>query len=215
MARRKFVLSGRVFRSGVEVKRYVRDLIARTVQWHSIRGEDGDIMRALIALYPWADEKTGAGILDIYFGRSSFGGVSLYIRRIDGSETDISWMKCIDGHDERKSILGAFRAAIAPQVLDFRSDERRRGAVCAITGEALGEDAEVDHVVSFADLVAAYLAERGETLESVEVVDARGGIGSVLADPRAWRLYHAERANLRMLSKSAHAARSREQKAKR
>lgn len=78
----------------------------------------------------------------------------------------------------------------------------------------LGMDA-YRHGEPFADLVAAYLADRGETLETVEVVDAHDGIGSVLADPRAWRLYHAEHADLRMVSKSAHAARSRGQKAKR
>lgn len=205
MARRRFVLGGREFGSAVELKSHVRAIAARSDVGAALCGSDSAVLRDLVKLHPWADEKIGAGVKSLEFRSGIGASKALYIVRVDGSETDISWLKCIDGHNQRGAVSDAFRKAVLDQILDFLGHVFRTGARCELSGEVLSRgNVHVDHIIPFADLVSSFLASVGQTYDTIQTVSAEDGRGIDLEFPQAWREYHRAHAHLRAVSADAH-----------
>ena len=51
-----------------------------------------------------------------------------YIVRTDGSSTDVSYIKCIDGEKRRQLLRPALRKEILPQILQFKQAQFATGA---------------------------------------------------------------------------------------
>jgi len=137
-----------------------------------------------------------------------------WIERADGTETDISYRKCLAPGTARARILQAFRFEIAQQVVDFRRRHYHlESVVCAITGENIAPchpSAHVDHEPPLRDLVEAFCGAVGITLEEVEIAAGDGVTGARLVDHEmaaAWQLFHARHAGLRWTTRAANLAR--------
>jgi Protein of unknown function (DUF3223) len=172
------------------------------------RPDDQEFLIDLIQNHPDPVSKIGAGIgrFEVRLNWKTHG---FWIIRVDGSETDFSFMKCLHPPTQQQVVRVALRHAVMDQVILFREVQLRRGpVVCPITGDLVdGTTGHVDHSdPTFFDLADAFVAERGG-YEAIQVSDSvDGAIGRYLADSQVeatWQAYHRANANLRLVSVKA------------
>jgi len=179
---------------------------------------DGEVLREpehslileLIAKHPRADEKIGCGIRefsvgpDIEFNKDR----CFYLKRLDGSASDFSLHKCIDGEKEKDLIYAALRSEIIDFVRLFRDGEFAKGPrTCPFTGSKLNlGSCHVDHAPpsTFNHLVRSWLSHSGFQVNEIKIslgADMTNSRVMTDADQRmSWRKFHDENACLRLTS---------------
>lgn len=172
MARSKPIdLGHRSFPSQKEAQAYFREMIANYQVEDEIKDDD-EFFRdvgALIERHPERNQKVGRGIEAFIVRRDGNGNKMLWLRRMDGSETDFSYISCIRG--EGNTLHGEFaeaaRLAIRPDIVEFKSNyfnqnsDANGKAPCQETGKLISfGDAHVDHYpLTFKDLFQNFLAQ--------------------------------------------------------
>lgn len=173
--------------------------------------EDEAFLHDLLDKHYDADQKRGAGIDHFQVRRTTKGSVGFHIIRTDGSDTDFSFMVCLDGEpSQRQNLLATMRDAVKWQVIAvknkaFEEAGEERLVTCALTGDLVAEDeVHVDHFdPDFIDLATHYVSAQGgwDAFPLLNGLD--NTVGSVFADDtqrEAWESYHQEHANLRVIS---------------
>lgn len=178
---------------------------------------DFAFMRTLLDLHPAAAAKVGAGVAGMWVAENPrFPGPKarcFYLRRLDGTETDFSFLECISPKPHRRKVFAAMRAGVEDQTRAFKSALLSDGTVrrCPDTGDVLTFDtAHVDHVapLTFERLALDFLDGYGVAVDDVRLSghgeDNRFDLA--LGDPRMldhWTAYHACNANLALVSARA------------
>ena len=153
---------------GVEAHaRMIRDRYARGAKIDA--PADGAFLTDLFACNVEANEKRGKGVKHFYWQKSPNHSTDCFwAERVEGPPTDFGLAACIRciGVLNRSSL----RAAVHPQIDDFR---RQRLSACNthfvsdFSGQHHPVDqADVDHVPPFEDLVREFFSERGVDIES-------------------------------------------------
>lgn len=194
------------FKSKKSAKDYIRALINRCEMDKDLEGEDLSFVLSLLEYHHEYLYKRGVGIASIYVSSPPvYSSRCFYIKRLDGSTTDFSWITCIDGENLKKDVLEAFRTAIKYQIDDFRAKELRVTTHCPYTGEALtAKHCHVDHVYpnTFINLVEEFVWPFN--LQDVRITPSSDNqYCSELADPlerSQWQAFHLKHAKLRLLS---------------
>ena len=179
-----------------------------------IKVEDDAILRDLVSCHPDAIQKYGTGIDYFTVATEYRPGRTRHfvIHRMDGTKTDFSFAKPIDGPNKRRDCLAALRAAISDQIMDFKNEAFGASPQvrCAQTDELLTKnEAHVDHQPphEFLKLVMAWMAHENIDFDDIALVpQVDDRIGSRLQDEAQecrWRLFHQRHAHLRILSKKA------------
>ncbi|MEW2375988.1 hypothetical protein AB0883_07765 [Micromonospora sp. NPDC047812] len=115
-----------------------------------------------------------------------------------------SWTSPAPGPDPGRPVAVATAAGPVIAVVE-RAFAKQKTATCALTGIPLvsRQEAHVDHAQpTFLDLATAF-AEHAGGWDTVQVASGDGVIGTQMADDQqreAWCAFHAERANLRVVS---------------
>src|SRR5579884_2187266 len=100
MGKRRPIIIGKLhFATIAEAKQAVRDLVARYPNGAFASSEDAEFLKDLLELHPRCPDKVGAGVRGFRFDRNPeyTNNRTIFLLRVDGSETDFSWYKCIDG----------------------------------------------------------------------------------------------------------------------
>ncbi len=170
--------------------------------------EEDEFLRDLVALHPNSDRKVGAGIKRFEV-RRVFQNLGFHIIRIDGTDTDFGFKKCVKSAPPQTVVLSAMRYAVINQKNEAR--ERAFGSsltlICPITGTVMTrEDCHVDHYdPTFIELANAFAAMVGG-YQSIVTTSRDRDVGQRLQDAAtdaAWCEYHAANAHLRVISKPA------------
>lgn len=145
--------------------------------------EDDEFLRDLVALHPDAPDKVRAGI-ERFEVRKNMNNFGFWIIRIDGTETDFSFIKGLNGCGIEDLARSAMRNAVRDQLAPVREAAIATGACCPILGEPLTADnCHVDHedplFIEIADEFAA--AEGG--YEHVATVAVDGQFGRSFSHP--------------------------------
>ena len=100
-----------VFKTKKAAIEHFRKYLHEAEEWKPLEGDAFDDVCGLIMRHPSKDEKIGSGIDAIYVRQNPMFPTqrSFWIRRTDGTETDFSYLRCIDGCD--KSARHWFNAA--------------------------------------------------------------------------------------------------------
>lgn len=179
MAKPVILSNGRVWKTQKAALDHFREMLARHHDDEQVndRGDHND----LVALLERHDEaitdgppKTGTGIDSFFRRRNVFEGFStpsFWVRRVDGTETDFSYIHAVKGSPKGRSqqFSDACRAAIRADLLAakrtaFVTHGDARGAMpCELTGVSVTfENAHLDHAwPTFAMIVASFRAARG------------------------------------------------------
>ena len=212
MGKRKPVIVGNLrFDTKSAAKEWVRNLVARYPDGAPISPDDTAFLKDLLELHPRVDEKVGAGVqsftIDTNWEYSNTR--TIFINRTDGSRTDFSWVKCIDGETSDQLQMQALRVAIMDQIIAFKQGQFLAGKTvrCPETGEELSwQHCHVDHCApdTFDKLVADWLSAEGITIEQVAISPSRDSSFhrklTNEAQRVSWWNFHNAKKRLRLLS---------------
>jgi hypothetical protein len=198
------------FYSQRAVTEYMRALIARHPPDTWITDPDDYwFVHTILHCHPRADTKLGAGIYAIKRGGPHTFDPDLFIQRVDGSMTDISWTHCINTPSHRTRVLKALRFAVASQVIAYMQEWLPKTPVCPLLGIALNPgNYAVDHIPpeTFESLVDRFLAFKSLSVSQIELTTGDNQIGRELADQQLaqdFAQFHREHARLRIISEQA------------
>lgn len=183
------------------LKEHIRAIVAAYPNHTPLPANVGAFLDAL----PDPVQKRGVGIAHWLIVPTSYNNRCLWITRTDGSQTDISWQKCVDNEvNPFKDLCAAARIAVAEQVKAFKVKAFAEGPlVCPLSGEALTlESSHVDHFEpTFVKMVELFF---GDKLPALTATRDGATEANRIADPKLearWQQYHALVAQLRVVSK--------------
>lgn len=214
------VIGPHVFGSKADAKLYIRDLLSLYHVGSRLVPEHFWIVMSLIHRHPEAAEKIGCGIEYISVRKHpEFSTKCFVIHREDGSSTDFSYITCIDARPKtvRTRFIEAMRYAIKNQITAFKWSMFRRKDVtlkCAITGLPVSwERSHVDHIKPFSEIAEEFLAEFSiEPSKSMLAENADNQYFETITDDEIrsrWLVYHAEKAQFRIVLDKANLQRKR------
>lgn len=181
-----------------------------------LTGESLELALALIDRHPDAPGKAGVGIKAITVGSNDYNGRCFWIERVDGSSTDFSFMRCIDGENRWSDFQKAARSAVLAQIHAFRDKAFASGrAQCSITKAVIARESSgdltphIDHEapLTFDVLLRAFLADHKIDWTTVGLTSGDGLTTKDFLDQALaaqWAAYHCSNAKLRLLSRRAH-----------
>ena len=127
----------------------MRDIVARYPDGAMASDVDAEFLNDLLELHPRCMEKVGTGVHGFKFDTNPeyTNTRTIFIVRTDGSETDFSWIKCIDGETSERLKKAALGNAVMDQIIAFKQQAFSNGQVlCPKTGEELTwQRCHVDH----------------------------------------------------------------------
>jgi hypothetical protein len=196
-------------------KAYIRSILARYTPGDLVEGEDHKTLIELTLRHPRSAEKVGAGVDRFRVILGPYGRSRAYeILRSDGTKTDISFPKCVDGDPPHRTlVLRSLRFVVEPDVnalrqLLFRDLIGSDGRLpCEMTGaRLLPTEGHLDHIAphTFLRLVTMFLEAHGLDIDTVPLAPSRDGeIGRRLLDAQLadlFRSFHAHAARLRFIA---------------
>ena len=196
-------------------KAHIRALLARYAPGDLVDGEDHETLTDLTLRHPRAEEKVGAGIDRFRVVLGPYGKSRAYeILRRDGTGTDISFPKCVDGDPPHRTlVLRSLRLVVEPDVNALRQRLFRTligedGRLpCELTGERLlPTEGHLDHIApnTFLRLATLFLEAHGLDIDTVPLAPPRDGeIGRRLLEPdlaERFRAFHARVARFRFIA---------------
>lgn len=214
MARASILIGDRVFRTKQELTEYCRSVLYSYTPGETLSAAHTEFLLGLIERHREYVQKVGAGVERFTVESDGWGRFCFWIHRVDGTDTDVSFVECIRSSGTRQDFTAALRHAVADQVIDFRHKHFQQHAdpdgfvSCPLTGEKitrLGSHVDHEPPLTFLRIVRDFIAERNLDIEAVAI----GGKGDgemkpVLLDAALkadWSDYHRRRARLRVTSR--------------
>jgi hypothetical protein len=168
---------------------------------------DVDALAELLKGHPRYLEKVGAGI-DHFEVRQLWKYPGFWIVRVDGSETDFSYLKCLNPPaSPRTNLSDALRWVVRGDIMLQRSFLKDDDGLipCAVTGKRLKPgDGHMDHFPkTFESIVRDFLETNSLQIDEIQIKPSEDGrIGSKLANTelaREFRAYHNQAATFRFV----------------
>jgi len=209
-----FQIAGRTFSSKKACKDEVSRILRTTPRYHTLSGNEFELVRALLDHHPRSAEKIGQGVESIFVGCGRRENC-FWIKRTDGSETDFSYVKCLYTPTQWTNIHQAARNAVRDQILLFKNRAFAKAAtiLCEITHVPIQKDnSDVDHKVPFDLLLENFFRENGLSLDQKIDGYEDGSTELSFADKKLehqWVVYHQKHADLRMASCEANRKRTK------
>ena len=183
---------------------------------------DRDAIIELLSRHPEKDQKIGCGVRRIEIRKTEYGSRGFQIIRLDGTETDFSYLRCITGKapSVQQEVCRAFREAIKDDIIDakerfFLLKSKNGSAPCAVSGKfILFDEGHVDHKppMTFEVIVDTFLAGRKISYSDVPITTgADNQVCPKLTDlklERRFRNYHKRVARLSFIHKSINLSQS-------
>ena len=115
-------INGIPFNSKIVAKKHIQQLLSKYGYGDKIESNDFPFFLSLIEKHENSSEKIGAGIkeLQVRVSQRDNKNKVIYIIRIDSSEIDISWRKCITNPSPLSRVKDAARNLVRSQIDDFR-----------------------------------------------------------------------------------------------
>jgi hypothetical protein len=123
---------------------------------------------ALFKKHPYYKIKIGSGAKDIIVEKTKYGNNCFFILRKDGTQTDISYLQCINGESSKiSSIKSACRSAIRSEILKVRRNVNFGVDRCIFTRELLdNQNTHIDHYnMKFNDVFKLWM--KGKDIEDL------------------------------------------------
>ena len=178
--------------------------------------EDFHFMLNLLHNHPQRERKIGSGIVGIYILQNPVykNQRTFILRRYDGTETDFSWMECITPSSHCKKVRSAFRAIVAPSIIQFKKNffaKLMGSSVCELTKVPITfSTSHVDHKPpnTFEQLLSDFLASQNLIMEEICLKDGfKDNVYTEELENRdvasSWQNYHHKYANLRVIHAKA------------
>lgn len=211
MARFDAVVNGELFTTKAALTARCRGMLQGEI--------DQPFLYSLLQRHSKAVQKIGCGVrhFDVRVNQP-FGTRGFWIVRVDGTETDFSYIACISPPSKEADALKAMRNAIHPQILAFKQWAFAPTGMynCALTGQRIAfSSSHVDHKPprTFDALVQSFLSSYQFKLSDIEVNDTLDGdIETCMKDgptKELWQTFHQTYAILQITSAAANLSQGR------
>lgn len=117
--------------------------------------EDVEFLYSIFEQHSEWEQKKGCGVDFFYVGKSQYNNLCFFIKRLDGTSTDISFTSAITKPSKRSKVIKACRTAIETEIEKFRKENVVYGETkCALSGHILiPQNTHIDHYdLSFKEL---------------------------------------------------------------
>lgn len=197
------------FKNQSEAKAFVKGKFKSYNEGETISSTDTLFFRELLKLRDDRGvQKIGSGIKRMFIRKNKYGGNTLWIERIDGTETDFSIYKPL----ERKTV----RVKLTQKEIDFR--KACRTAIVEDKKNLKRETnsfGDAHHEIEFEELIINFIKLYSVDIENLKFVGHNDGdceisfVGKSLETE--WIRYHRINASWNVLSKSDHKEKHRPQ----
>ncbi|GIL15364.1 MAG: hypothetical protein BroJett039_05370 [Chloroflexota bacterium] len=215
-----YIINDEYFKTKKDVEKRASSILNSYELGQDLNSDDLEFVLALLEYHPDSMKKKGVGVQSIKvipheeFGRKN---QSFAVVRIDGSETDFSYGKCIRPPKPLQVFKHACRRAVEVQIVAFKKNQFKQyvnsqGLIrCSISNELVDyENCDVDHQApkTFDWLVETFVREYSISVEAVEIGGFEDGeVTRIFIDQdlaSRWKEFHAKNAMLRIVSKLPH-----------
>jgi len=216
---RQYIIGDTTFRTKKEVEKHIQHILYSYQVGETVNSEHARFLLALLHNHPSATEKIGCGIqaFEVRQNQRFTTKRGFYLIRLDGTEDDFSFMKCI----YPSSPLVLFKAICRRltgrrmywiKVEYFATHENEEGKIqCPVTGQWISSDqAHVDHMppYTFERIVTDFIQTQGIQVDQIVLKETEGenDVGQTFADPllaEKWIAFHDARASFRIVSEWA------------
>jgi hypothetical protein len=204
--KKTYTLGGQTYTT----KKAISDRCSGLLRATSFSSEDNAFLFDLLALHPESELKIGCGIAGFKVGPDAYGKRCLWLDRIDGSDTDWSFTKCLLPPTHERKVREALRYLVKDQVIRFRDLELTRTNECAITGYPItATTCHVDHIPpdTFLSLVGRFLQIENIEYNEISIKPTLDGSTFTELENRElgirWQAFHRENAKLRLTTAKA------------
>jgi hypothetical protein len=224
MSKSGYVVCGQSFKTKSALKQYISSMTQQYEVGEIINKADQEFMSEILSWHPRSKAKIGSGIKAFKIIETPHGTIGVELIRTDGSTTDFSYYKCIDGESKIKAVKAACRAAVADDIISFKraifkSKAKDEKIQCPFTGEWVGfSEAHVDHIPpqTFESIFQDWIEKNSIDPETVEIE----GFGDnefvkSFKDKRlstSFREFHNKYAKLRITSALGNLSHSKKEK---
>ncbi len=185
MAKRQtFYIEGKTFQTKAEFKDFVKTILNKYELNKPIDAADFLFISELLKRHPEYDRKIGSGIKAIVIKIDGNWGKTrcFHIQRTDGTETDFSYIHCIDYDTSRepmKMFKQSSRSAVKDQIISHlsnyisRTKDRNGNIICQKSQAKINkEQAEVDHIppITFDRIVSDFLLIKNIEPSKIEYI---------------------------------------------
>jgi hypothetical protein len=217
-----------IFASKAAAAEHFRQMLYRYQLSDVVNEADARELFWLLKRHPTFEQKRGAGILGFVVIRAPYNSRGFGIIRTDWSDTDFSYLKCINAPPTAlQTVIRALRIEVQQDILqakrhyfELNSDELGR-VPCKETGALVTiDEADADHAppFSFDVLAKTFLSARKITPdETMLTPPADNQFGRQLVNRALaadWREYHHCHADVRIVAKAKHRTMSRDSRPK-
>jgi hypothetical protein len=164
---------------------------------------------SVLKQHPYFKQKEKCGIESIFIKKTVFKKNGFFVKRIDGTTTDFSYLKCLNGDNHKQEALAMFRKAIRQQIVDFRNIAFSNNSclICPITNQIITkESCHIDHLnPTFNEMVTTFIKENNININDLEVggKNQDNSMEYYFLDKKIecqWKTYHKNNAILRVTS---------------
>jgi hypothetical protein len=205
----EYEVGGERFKSKAALTERVRKILYSYPFEEELQPDDFAFMSSLLLRHTESTRKIGVGLAKMKVMPGLHKTRCFFLIRIDGTESDFSFVNCINGKAPLQDLRTAMRFAVQDQSRALRDAafSRARVLTCPITGAVItSAEAHVDHIPpdTFERLVDRFLLEHGVDPTTVALGgDGDGEMQCYLVDDAfrtTWTEYHRAHARLRIVS---------------
>lgn len=210
-------------RIGKEVFKTKKDLLARLREMlHAAPlGVELDLpqhefLMEMLARHPEAKKKIGPGVKAFRVTTSEFKNRCFEVIRVDGTETDFSYLKCVTEKTAWSEFTHALRESVKQQIWEAKERVFLWDEVITLSGEQVTR--EQTRVEYLSPDTFEWLSEEFSLTEKLDRNNLPLGPspagGKVLVDPALearWQAFHEKRAKFEVLSENEHKKRKAKQ----
>lgn len=215
MSNAKYIYAGIEFKTKNHVDDYIRKDILNNVKKYpedsSLDGKDTKFLLDLLEGHHDPDKKIGAGVKKIKIRQDTDFNKrnrKFFIIRVDGTESNFSYKKCITPDSIVKKFQAACREAVSEDILYFKKQKLEEcSPMCPISGKLLNRhNSHVDHArPEFRNIVEQFIIENKIDIHSVEI-ECEDDMGCHHARRfkdknirNLFRVFHSENATLQLV----------------
>lgn len=213
-----FEIHDQTFNTQSSLKMFIQSILHGSGIELPVSNYNFEFLSKLLDRHPRRDEKVGVGIKSFIVRKDIYGRTKCFwIVRLDGTETEFSYDKCIKGNkvtNPLKLFYEAARVTIDPQIEAYRESyikaykDSNGKFPCEKTGKMLSRKEEnVDHIppLTFKKIVENFLEKTNHDLSSIGYSGfGDGEVHKKFMDESLkseFATYHMQVARLRVISR--------------
>lgn len=204
-------VNGEKFKTKGALIKKIRSVLNESDIKKTLCGEDFLFMLSILKMHPSYSIKEGPGVSSIFIKTNPLykRNRCFWIKRIDGSETDFSFMQCLNPKNNLSKFLAACRLSISETMINFKISSLNLVKTCPETGIALNRfNSHVDHSPPVFDQIVKMFIEKYDIdVDKVPLLGSIDGeIGGSFKDEsmaEKFLIFHNSIANLRLISAQA------------